>query len=68
MGFHDRAGFACAKSSQPGTGAVSLLMHNMRRVLSHNGVNVRVQAGTLIQQTPAVSCLQANHLLTACNT
>jgi hypothetical protein len=55
MGFHDRAGFACAKSSNPGTAAVSLLMHNMRRVLSRNGVSVRVQAGTMLQQMRAVS-------------
>lgn len=50
MGFHERAGFACAKGSQPGTGAVSLLMVNMRKVLRRSGATVRMQAGALGQR------------------
>lgn len=50
MGFHERAGFACAKGSQPGTGAVSLLMVNMRKVLSRSGATVRMQAGITLTE------------------
>ncbi|KAF6256372.1 hypothetical protein COO60DRAFT_1640790 [Scenedesmus sp. NREL 46B-D3] len=58
LGFHDRSGFACAKSSVAGTTTVTLLMQNMRAVLGRSGVRLRVQPGMTVTELQRLATSQ----------